>query len=52
MEIEELIKIAESDSWSVTEEEYSNGKDYSFQNIHLQVKTFQYQPDHLKVRKN
>lgn len=30
MEIEELIKIAESDSWTVTEEEYSNGKGLLF----------------------
>ena len=27
MEIEELIKIAESNSWTVTEEEYANGKE-------------------------
>lgn len=30
MEIEELIKIAESDSWTVTEEEYTNGKGLLF----------------------
>ena len=30
MEIEELIKIAESNSWTVTEEEYSNGKGLLF----------------------
>ena len=30
MEIEELIKIAESDSWTVTEEEYTNWKGLLF----------------------
>ena len=30
MEIEEFINIAESDSWTVTEEEYSNGKGLLF----------------------
>ena len=52
MEIKELIKIAESNSWTVTEEEYTNGKGLLFSRYSPAGKTFQYQPDHLKVRKN